>query len=663
MNINFITTNDKTFFWSRLWLLVFGIAVIFIIRLPNQGWMVNLSKNYLPVHIILEMIAMLVSFSVFALGWSTYKNVRSADILLLSVVCFAVGSLDLGHTLSYSGMPTFITASGPNKAILFWLASRTTGSFGFLFLSLARPRDFNSRYLNLTLLTGAVIWVALWYWLILFHENWFPPMFVAGGVGLTRLKIAIEWTAILVAISSGIIFFRQGLRRNLSNMHWLGCSCFIFAMSGYFFTVYRTVDDLYNFMGHIYKAIAFILVYRALFIECISKPYAEIQNSAREALEANVSKSRFLANVSHEFRTPLGVIVGFSDMLLDSSSIDSESRKWTETISRNAKQLRALIDDLLDLAKAENEKISVQWSSFNLIELLEEVMGGLRLQAEKKDVQLRLCTDISRNEMIISDRVRLSQVLINLIGNAVKFTSRGEVVVTLKSTSPCNDVFQIAIQDSGLGIVSSQISRLFQPFSQGNDPTSRRFGGTGLGLALSKKLTALLGGELWLENSEIGRGSLFVFTVKNQKDEAQNIKEDEKAKVVHVANFNDLRILAAEDSLDNQSLLKLYLQPTGASMAFANNGAEAVQMADHGAYDLILMDIQMPQMDGFEAVEKLRQRNWCGPIVALSAHAHEPERNRALSTGFDGYLVKPITREKLWESIASFTNHGFTEVR
>jgi CheY-like chemotaxis protein len=241
----------------------------------------------------------------------------------------------------------------------------------------------------------------------------------------------------------------------------------------------------------------------------------------------------------------------------------------------------------------------------------------------------------------------------------VKFTIEGEVQIILSSHAQPNQI-EVSVKDSGIGIDPHQAEKLFKPFVQAEDPLNRRFGGTGLGLALSKKLARLLGGDLWLKSSVPGEGSTFSFSVADKKEfqivdkapAASSVLVKEKKSPI---DFENLNILAAEDSLDNQNLLSIFLQPTKARLTFAQNGTEAVRLAMSRKFDLILMDIQMPEMDGFEAVSLLRDQGWIGPIVALSAHAHSPEKERALKNGFNDYLTKPISKEKLWERISFHT--------
>ncbi len=626
--------------------IIFLVVTIFIRSLPQSAWDSGLTSNALSFHIVLEFIGILVSFAVFTVGWATYQNVRSADILVLSVVSFATGWLDLLHTLSFTGMPDFLGPSGPNKAIYFWLASRFTGSTGLLWLSLSKPRLLRTGRLRFGLMIAMILWTSFWFWLVLFHVQDLPTMFTPG-LGLTPLKLALEWTTVLLAFTAGVLFLRRGAKSEVVSFQWLGCACFIFALSGYMFTTYREFSDLYNFIGHVFKAFGSLFLYRAIFVECVKKPYEEAKRSENVAVEANLSKSRFLANVSHELRTPLGIISGYSDLLVQKSTLDEESHQWSATINRNTKQLRELIDDLLDLSKAENEKLSVDISETEINTIISDVIVSFDLHARHKSIGLHFRPDADLIEVQTDER-RLRQILINVIGNAVKFTSQGKITV---SSRQIENGVEISVRDTGIGMSPLETIKLFQPFAQANDPSKRQFGGTGLGLALSKKLAILLGGDLSLHETREGVGSEFVLSLRNQPITATAQHEGAPVAKNSPPDLRGCSILVAEDSADNRNLLALYMKPTNAQLTFAINGLRAVEAANRDVFDVILMDIQMPEMDGFEAVAQLRKSGFTMPILALTAHVHQPERDRALAGGFDGYLTKPLGKLDLWSQL------------
>ena len=656
-----VSLKQTSPYWAVAVTLFFLVALIGIVQFPADSWVSGVTKNYLPIHVVLEFIGILVSFGITTVGFATYQNARSNDILILCAASFACAWLDMAHTLSFTGMPDFFGPSEPDKAIYFWLVSRYTGALCFLYIALSHARKSRAPHLQRSVLLIASAWVLFSSWIVLYERADLPVMFVPG-MGLTSLKIAFEWGAVLISALASAIFFQRAQKKQNISFSWMGCACAVYAMCGYFFTLYQDFDDLYNFVGHIYKAIAFAVMYRAVFVECVSRPYEDVQRLAIEAASANASKSRFLANVSHEFRTPLGVISGFADLILSTpenlEQLGADQRRWTEMIERNARQLNLLIDDLLDLAKAETEKVSLSWSRFDLNALVHDVVMGLEPKAREKAVKLQTHALDDRARWVVSDEMRIRQIVTNILANAVKFTSEGQITITAKRIDGAVKKIVLEFQDTGIGISDEDAQKLFQPFSQVDNPLRRRFGGTGLGLAISKNLAHLLGGDLRLEKSIPEIGSLFSFSFRDSVEKAVvPITPPMQAEPVlrpappAAPKFDRAKILIAEDSPDNRVLLQHYLTPTHAQFEFAHNGREALELSRSGKYDLILMDIQMPEMDGFEATANLREEEWRGPIIALTAHALQPERERALSGGFDDYLVKPISRKTLWKAL------------
>jgi signal transduction histidine kinase len=642
-----------------LLMAVFACAALAAAKLPNSSWTVDLTKNYLAGHVLLEFIGILVSFSIGAVGWATYDNALDFRILVLSVAGFAIGLLDLGHTLSFTGMPDFVGHSGPNKAIAFWLASRSLGAFAFLYVAVSRAKSKPRTYMRWILLGIALAWVAICYDVILLHVESLPVFFTESA-GLTTIKKILEWSLVAVSLIASVLFFLRVDEAENLDRRWMACACGLFALTGYFFTGYRHFDDLYNFAGHCLKAVSALMLYRAVFSACVARPYERVEILANEASAASLSKSRFLASVSHELRTPLGVIVGFSDLLLSGGQQEPDFKKNIQTIARNATQLNLLIDDLLDLTKAENAKLVLHFSRFNLSQCVLQVCEAMRAEAEKKGILIAVEAESGVQGWIVSDELRVRQILMNVIGNAVKFTARGSIAVRVLKEA--NKSFLILVQDTGIGINEKNFNRLFKPFSQVTNPLSRQYSGTGLGLSLSRQLAELLGGKLELVSSKPGQGSIFSIALADRaetrrdgddKANGERFELSPAASPPHylAPSFKGRTILVAEDSKDNQTLLTRYLHPTGIDISIADDGLEAVELARKGKYDLVLMDIQMPNMDGFEATENLRAEGFAGKIVALTAHALKPERERAMASGFNGYLVKPITKTQLWAAI------------
>lgn len=378
---------------------------------------------------------------------------------------------------------------------------------------------------------------------------------------------------------------------------------------------------------------------------------------AREAAEnANATKSAFLANMSHEIRTPLGVILGFAAMLKDPNLTPEEREHHFEIISRNGQALTRIIDDILDLAKVEAGRLEIEAVDFSFQQLMKEMTVLFLDRAQEKGIYLRTEWRGTIPSTIRSDSTRLRQILINVIGNAVKFTERGGVDIVIEGTDVpgvAKTQFTIRVRDTGPGLSAEQAQRLFKPFSQADNTTTRRYGGTGLGLALSKRLSEALGGDIAIEDCTPQRGCTFVISFVAGC--SQQPKADLAAQTSH-ANLQGAligtRILVVEDSADNQFLIQKVLQRFGAKVDMASDGEEGVTTAMANSYDAVLMDIQMPKKDGYQATKELLGRGFTPPIVALTAHAMVEEREKTRMAGFSGHLTKPIDTSEMIATVA-----------
>jgi PAS domain S-box-containing protein len=390
----------------------------------------------------------------------------------------------------------------------------------------------------------------------------------------------------------------------------------------------------------------------------------ELREAKLVAESASSAKSRFLANMSHEIRTPLGAVLGFAELLKDASLPPEERKYFIDTILRNGQQLSMVINDILDLSKIESNRMDIERVTFDPVEILEETAALLRLQAQAKGLELRVVIDKKLPHAIKTDPTRLRQILINLIGNSVKFTSQGSVNIEIRPVEGSADGrerLEFLVSDTGPGISDEHKLRLFQPFSQADSSTTRKFGGTGLGLALSKRLAEALNGSLELQSSCVGNGSAFSLVVdagsKEELAEASMLrpfiyKDKKQSKLFSLAG---MRILIVEDAPDNRVLIQRLLKPTGAYFECVENGVEGVNAALANKFDVVLMDIQMPKMDGFEAIHELRYRGYAAPVIALTAHAMNGVRERCIEAGFNGYLVKPINRDEMIEALGRYS--------
>ncbi len=411
------------------------------------------------------------------------------------------------------------------------------------------------------------------------------------------------------------------------------------------------------------------LVAQTLINEKRRQSESELARAKEAAETANQAKSEFLANMSHEIRTPMTAILGFCDILMGNMTVQ-EDRDAAATIKHNGQHLLGIINDILDLSKIEAGKFEVAHVVCSPCQVLAEVASLMRVRADAKNLSLRIHYDGPIPETIHSDPVRLRQVLINLVGNAVKFTEVGEVCLAARLVDATSDQpkMQFDVIDSGIGLTADQIARLFRPFSQVDASSTRKHGGTGLGLMISKRLADKLGGDVTVTSTP-GKGSTFTLTVKTgsltgvdllEKPTEAQFLGDPKHRSAPSASRLACRVLLAEDGPDNQRLISFLLRQAGADVTLAANGQVAHDLAlaahrEATPFDVILMDMQMPVMDGYEATTRLREAGYPGPIIALTAHAMSTDRDTCLRSGCDDYMTKPIDRREL---IALVTKHA-----
>ncbi len=385
---------------------------------------------------------------------------------------------------------------------------------------------------------------------------------------------------------------------------------------------------------------------------------AQLEKMAAEA--ANSAKSTFLANMSHEIRTPLTAIIGFSESLLDTSQSMAERVESINTVIRSGKHLMQIINDILDLSKVEADKLDVEYLSVSPFEILSDVHSLVSLMAENKGLFFDVEYDFPMPEIIVTDPVRLKQIIINLCSNAVKFTHKGGVYVKV-SFNKDDNLLTVNIIDTGIGLNKEQMDKIFSPFTQADTSTTRQYGGTGLGLYLSKQLAIKLGGNIIVESTPTV-GSCFSLTVTTGDiDENKLLSYMPVIKQVSTQSIIDGvgtkvsgRVLLAEDNLDNQRLISMYLKKLGADVVIANNGKEAIEQTAENDFDLILMDMQMPVMNGIEATIRLREMDYKKPIVALTANAMKEDVDACYKAGCDDFIQKPILQQKFKDAIVNF---------
>jgi signal transduction histidine kinase/CheY-like chemotaxis protein len=512
------------------------------------------------------------------------------------------------------------------------LLSSATWGFGGSFLLVQGNFDHESRLILLCIAGIAAAAVAS----------------TAGDLLLLRLHLAI---LVVPTLLNGVIFMPGSVH----------------LVAGFAVIILCYAAFLWVQAGHANASLISALVKAKL----LERQAVELDAARLDSLEANRAKSAFLANMSHEIRTPMAAIIGYTDLLLDPTLGASDRVNHVQTIRRNAGHLMALVNDILDISKIEAGKMTVESIATSPAQVIVEVASLMRVRAVEKKLSFEIEYAGAIPETIQSDPTRLRQILLNFVSNAIKFTEKGGVRIRVRCDNVASDNPQLTVEvlDDGIGMTEEQIQRLFTAFTQADASTTRRFGGSGLGLVISKRLALLLGGDITVESLE-GRGSLFRISVptgaltgvKMIEGRAEagvsEVQASRPARPVERLPAS-CRVLLAEDGHDNQVIITTFLVKAGANVKVVDNGQLAVDEAraalDAGTpYDVILMDMQMPVLDGYGAASKLRATGYRGPIVAVTAHAMAGDRERCESAGCDGYLSKPVERAQLIGTVARF---------
>jgi len=396
----------------------------------------------------------------------------------------------------------------------------------------------------------------------------------------------------------------------------------------------------------------------------------DLEEARRQAEAASLAKSDFLANMSHEIRTPMHGVMGMTELMLQGGLTPQKEKLYLGAIKDSADTLMLIVNDILDFSKIEAGKFTLEKNPFSPRDTVERCLNGLRVRGEEKGLKVRHQVDPAVPPCLVGDQGRLRQVLTNLVGNAIKFCRQGEISVEVGLVSQENDAvtLHVTVTDTGIGIAEEACQRIFNQFEQADGSTTRKFGGTGLGLAICKKLVELMDGTIWVE-SRLGVGSCFHFTAHFLSGDEELLPTDKDASLASSQlRQAPLAILVADDVEINRALVQAVLEPHGHQITFAEDGRSALEHYESKRFDIVLMDVQMPEMDGLQATRSIREyeratgRSAAVPIVAMTAFAGNEDRQLCLDAGMDDYLTKPIKPAQLLQLLNKFCHRSIGSV-
>lgn len=586
-------------------------------------------------------LALYAIFGVY-LGFVFYHLLVYVDNRELSYLALAVAVLTrLGYDLYATGEGQLFTPNAIywNNLAFAYMASFAAAAaiwFHVEFLKL-RQKSPRSYY-------GFLVYAAAF--IISAQYGYFVDYYFFITMGLLQLALPV------VLSLSALRWAMKGERP--AKIYFLGC---LLTLAPLFLANLALLGKLPAFTNlGVYNAIgataAFVVFSFALSsrIKALSQQQQAAIHEAESAHARDTAKSEFLAHISHEIRTPLNGVLGMIQ-LLSTSRLDQEQRSWIKIINSSGKTLLNIVNDVLDYSKIEAGRLSIETIPFNLRSICHE-LHDFFAHTEKTAVRLRLDIDDELPEWLMGDPARIRQVLLNLIGNAFKFTKAGEITLRVKKAET-PDTYHLSVSDTGIGISPEQREQLFSPFEQTRDDIQRKYGGTGLGLAISKRLTELMGGTIGVD-SAVGKGATFWLELHLPEADEEDTAPAELDSLFIPTTTTSLHVLIAEDNRVNQIVVEKMINKLGHRCTLVNNGSEAVAevQARHNAYDLVLMDCDMPVKDGYQAARHIRDYEVANrlsriPIVALTAHAEESLRSKSLKHGMDDHLSKPLALNAL----------------
>lgn len=614
--------------------------------------------NYLLYHSIVEILSVAVALTIFSVGWNARNFSRSNALLIIACTFLVVGGLDLLHALSFKGMGVF-PAWDANPPTQFWIAARYCQSVGLLVAALLITRKkslpaYSTLFVTLALGTALAASILM---------GWFPDCFITGQ-GLTPFKVGSEFLISGLLLAAGALFWQRRDHFAPGIVPYLLCALALTVLSEMSFTLYTDVYGFFNYLGHVFKFLALIMVYRAFISGSLRHPYqslfADLVRAKDQAEEASRAKSEFLANMSHEIRTPMNAIIGMTELTLD-TSLDKLQREYLEMVQSSGQSLLRVINDILDFSKIEAGFLEFETSSFEVRDLVEKTAQTLAVRAHQKGLELTCQVDPGIPRCLMGDAGRLRQVMTNLIGNAVKFTERGEILVHVESLPEPRESYcalKFSVKDTGIGIPADKMDLLFEQFRQVDGSVARHFGGTGLGLAISRQIVEAMGGTIEVE-SDAGKGSTFSFELALVVDPVQA----PMSTTCSTSSLSGTRVLIIDDNVTNRRILTETLSNWGllpTAVSGGREGIHALRAAIEASrpFQILLLDEQMPNMDGFAVAKQIREEFALAQMIILMLSSGDVLSGaaRCRQFGISHYLVKPIQQSKLFDVLMDTFN-------